>query len=239
MHIHCELVILILALTLNDQVHTGKIIGGHIAGENSRPYMVLVERKMPAKTKHCGGFLLSEDFVMTAAHCVASSFRVYVGLHNYHQKDNAQIIPVEKTFPHEDFDEGTFRNDFMLLKLKSEAKLGGKVATIPLAELGDNPSKSCIVSGWGRNDTDSRMSPVLKEVSVTLTDKAPCDNDYFYCSDGKNGPAEGDSGGPLVCDEKAYGVVSHYEGHGNIPDTRFYAKIPKVRKWIDSVMKSN
>eukprot|EP00064_Thunnus_orientalis_P018088 superscaffoldBa00004051_g18179 len=72
MNIQCKLVILILALTLDDQVHTGKIIGGHEAVPHSRPYMALLEMKTPRdQTKHCGGFLLNEDFVMTAAHCQA------------------------------------------------------------------------------------------------------------------------------------------------------------------------
>ena len=46
---------------------------------HSRPYMVLLERYMQdGKTKHCGGFLLNEDFEMTAAHCMAwSVFTLY------------------------------------------------------------------------------------------------------------------------------------------------------------------
>uniref|UniRef100_A0A3B4WN50 Peptidase S1 domain-containing protein n=1 Tax=Seriola lalandi dorsalis TaxID=1841481 RepID=A0A3B4WN50_SERLL len=53
-------------------VYTGEIIGGHEAVPHSRPYMVLLVQHMEDnKTKHCGGFLLNEDFVMTAAHCQA------------------------------------------------------------------------------------------------------------------------------------------------------------------------
>ncbi|KAK7889255.1 hypothetical protein WMY93_024815 [Mugilogobius chulae] len=58
--------LLLIALTAQDAVHTGKIFGGKVA--HNKPYMVLVERKMlSGKTKYCGGFLLREDFVMTAA----------------------------------------------------------------------------------------------------------------------------------------------------------------------------
>lgn len=44
-----------------------KIINGETAPENSMQYMVSVQN---IYGKHiCGGFLISEDFVMTAAHC--------------------------------------------------------------------------------------------------------------------------------------------------------------------------
>uniref|UniRef100_A0A3Q0T320 Peptidase S1 domain-containing protein n=1 Tax=Amphilophus citrinellus TaxID=61819 RepID=A0A3Q0T320_AMPCI len=53
-------------------VHSGKIVGGHEAVPHSRPYMVLLKRHMSnGQIKYCGGFLLNEDFVMTAAHCQA------------------------------------------------------------------------------------------------------------------------------------------------------------------------
>uniref|UniRef100_A0A4W6C327 Peptidase S1 domain-containing protein n=1 Tax=Lates calcarifer TaxID=8187 RepID=A0A4W6C327_LATCA len=55
-------------------VHTGQIYGGHEAKAHSRPYMVLLERHTEdGGKKHCGGFLLNKDFVMTAAHCQGDS----------------------------------------------------------------------------------------------------------------------------------------------------------------------
>lgn len=49
------------------------VIGGQEAVAHSRPYMVYLERKMEnnSKTKLCDGFLLNEEFVLTAAHCKA------------------------------------------------------------------------------------------------------------------------------------------------------------------------
>uniref|UniRef100_A0A4W6C4Y5 Peptidase S1 domain-containing protein n=1 Tax=Lates calcarifer TaxID=8187 RepID=A0A4W6C4Y5_LATCA len=51
-----------------------QIYGGHEAVAHSRPYMVLLERHMQnGETYYCDGFLLTEDFVMTAAHCQGDS----------------------------------------------------------------------------------------------------------------------------------------------------------------------
>uniref|UniRef100_A0A669DS78 trypsin n=1 Tax=Oreochromis niloticus TaxID=8128 RepID=A0A669DS78_ORENI len=239
MSVHCILALLILVLTLDDQVYSGKITGGHEAVPHSRPYMVLLERNMSdGKKKYCGGFLLNEDFVMTAAHCQAKSYIVVLGLHSVHSSKETQRISVEEAFPHEQFNPISFVNDVMLLKLTTKAKFNENVKPIPLASR-DNGTlpKSCILSGWGRTDKNNNyMSPTLMEISVTLIDDKKCAIENFYCSQGDTGPAEGDSGGPLVCEDgKAFGVVSSaVTPHSGGPDIYRYSKIPDSRNWIFS-----
>ncbi|XP_042272655.1 granzyme E-like [Thunnus maccoyii] len=241
MNIQYKLVILMLALTLDDQVET--IIGGHEAVPHSRPYMVLLEGKMPrGKTKHCGGFLLNEDFVMTAAHCQAKSYTVLLGVHIYGEKTNGiQEIPADQAFPHEDYNPTDLTNDIMLLKLSSKAHFSKTVKPIGLAGQGDGSlPKSCIVSGWGTtNSNTGYMSRRLMEANVTLSDEKQCVTENSYCSQGDVGLGVGDGGGPLVCEDgKVYGVASSiFSPHGGGPKIYHYAKIPHYRHWIDSVMK--
>ncbi|XP_039859337.1 granzyme G-like [Simochromis diagramma] len=231
------LALLVLVLTLEEQVYLGKITGGHEAVPHSRPYMVLLERNMSdGQKKYCGGFLLNEDFVMTAAHCHAKSYIVVVGLHNVRSSKETQRISVEETFPHEQFNPISFVNDVMLLKLSTKANFNKNVKPIPLASR-DNGTlpKSCILSGWGRTDKNGTyMSPTLMETSVTLIDNKECTMENFYCSQGDTGPAEGDSGGPLVCEDgKAFGVVSSaVRPHSGGSDIYRYSKIPDSRNWI-------
>ena len=53
-------------------VQTGEIFGGRKAAAHSRPYMVLLElRPWKGDTTFCDGFLISDEFVVTAAHCKA------------------------------------------------------------------------------------------------------------------------------------------------------------------------
>ncbi|XP_029286006.1 granzyme B-like [Cottoperca gobio] len=241
MSIHCELLILVLALTLHGQVHTGKIIGGHEADAHSRPYMVLLEGHMESgKIKRCGGFLLSEDFVMTAAHCQASSYTVKLGVHKNSKDEIIQNIKVEHSFPGKDYDETNHINDIMLLKLSSKAKLNNNVGIIALASQSDGSlPTSCQVSGWGIADrTTTYMSPVLREANVTLIDDQRCVAYNIYCSKGETGPWKGDSGGPLICEDgKAYGVVSfNFTPAPEGPTIHSYTKIPEYRSWIDLIM---
>lgn len=50
-------------------VYTGEIIGGREVVPHSKPYMVLLELR--GSGSYCDGFLVNEDFVLTAAHCHA------------------------------------------------------------------------------------------------------------------------------------------------------------------------
>uniref|UniRef100_A0A3Q3QNN8 trypsin n=1 Tax=Monopterus albus TaxID=43700 RepID=A0A3Q3QNN8_MONAL len=237
MFIHCKLAILILVLSLDSQVHTGKIIGGHEAVPHSRPYMVLVKQHTTdGKPKYCGGFLLNEDFVMSAAHCQAKHIFVYIGAHRS-PIENIQPIPVDQTFPHKAFNATSYKNDIMLLKLSSKAHFNKNVRPIALGDHSGLP-KACIVSGWGRDNTSEFMSVVLKEVNVTLIDDIRCSMENNYCSKGETGPAEGDSGGPLVCEDgKAYGVFAGFFKTKSDLKTYVYTKIPDIKEWIESTMK--
>ncbi|XP_068447584.1 chymase-like [Clinocottus analis] len=236
MLLHRELLILTLGLTLAGKfVDAAKIIGGRPAAPHSRPYMALVVRHMEDNTvKRCGGFLLREDIVMTAAHCQARFYTVLLGLHKYQPRAQIQRLSVKRSFPHEDF---SFKliNDIMLLQLSSNANLTRNVKPIALADKSDvSLPKSCLVSGWGRTDDTLFMSRVLMEVNVTLTDSQQCAEHKLYCSEGTTGPSTGDSGGPLVCEGKAYGVISA-TGQPKLPQY-YFTKIPAYRRWIDSIL---
>uniref|UniRef100_A0A4W6C653 trypsin n=1 Tax=Lates calcarifer TaxID=8187 RepID=A0A4W6C653_LATCA len=225
-------------------VHTGQIYGGHEAKPHSRPYMVLLERHMQnGQTYYCGGFLLNKDFVMTAAHCQAKSiqtnmsYTALLGVHNAHNCAGVQRIPVKAAFPHKDYNETEYTNDIMLLKLSSKAHFNNNVSRIALADQSNGSlPKSCSVSGWGRNDRNSKHMPLtLMEVNVTLIDNELCREKKVYCSEGEAGPGEGDSGGPLVCEDgKAYGVVG--TSFQSNPEIYSYTKIPEnlifMLKWF-------
>ncbi|XP_069006263.1 granzyme G-like [Embiotoca jacksoni] len=240
MFLHCKLATLMLILTLDCRVHTGEIIGGHEAEAHSRPHMVLLERHMDGGHKtYCGGFLLNEEFVMTAAHCHAKSYQVILGLHNFNTKKDIQRVSVGRTFPHKGYNRSDFKDDIMLLQLSAKANINNNVKPIALADQGDDSlPKPCSVAGWGQTELNKYLSHKLMEVSVALIDNKMCTERNMYCSEGKTGPGNGDSGGPLVCgDEKAYGVVAVNIIKERQPTLYVYTKIPNNRDWIDCIMK--
>uniref|UniRef100_A0A8C6PXT7 trypsin n=1 Tax=Nothobranchius furzeri TaxID=105023 RepID=A0A8C6PXT7_NOTFU len=227
--------------------HAGRIVGGCEAVPHSRPYMVFLEKIMEGgEKKYCGGFLLSEDFMMTAAHCQAESYTAWVGVHDTSTRDSdksVQKIFVEKAFPHQNYSDSSHVNDIMILKFSSKVKINHVVETISLADqdAGSLPS-SCSVSGWGVTSWNNQyITNILKEVNVTVIndDVNNCSKMKFYCSKDKTGPGQGDSGGPLVCDGKAYGVVSTLSGqHSDGSRLARYTMIPDYIVWINSIIKN-
>uniref|UniRef100_A0A3B3UHE2 Granzyme E-like n=1 Tax=Poecilia latipinna TaxID=48699 RepID=A0A3B3UHE2_9TELE len=208
---------------------TEKIIGGHVAEPHSRPYMAFIRKNLVNnEPSFCDGFLLNEDFVMTAAHCQAKFLHILL----HHRT-------VEKAFPHENYKKNEFNDDIMLLKLSSRAVVNNLVKPIALANYDDlTLPTSCIVSGWGQTQANGGISDKLMEMNVTLNENSICTKNKLYCSNGTARPGRGDSGGPLVCGQgTAYGVVSFMSQYSADLSMVAYTKIPCYSDWITSTMK--
>ncbi|XP_077905170.1 granzyme B [Ictidomys tridecemlineatus] len=112
---------------------SGEIIGGHESKPHSRPYMAYLQFVAQGVQKKCGGFLIREDFVLTAAHCLGRPMNVTLGAHNIEKQEKTQqVIPVKRTIPHPDYDAHYFYNDIMLLELEKRASLNPAVQPIKL-----------------------------------------------------------------------------------------------------------
>ncbi|XP_060257944.1 mast cell protease 3-like [Ovis aries] len=81
---------LLLVALLSPTGEAGEIIGGHGAKPHSRPYMAFLQFKISGKSYICGGFLVREDFVLTAAHCLGSSISVTLGAQSIKKQERVQ-----------------------------------------------------------------------------------------------------------------------------------------------------
>ena len=80
----------------------------------------------------CGGALITDQHVITAAHCVKDKddlYSVRVGEHDVNSElDGAkpqEILIATKT-PHENFNSVSFQNDIAILKLRQKVKFTRK-----------------------------------------------------------------------------------------------------------------
>ncbi|CAM5096186.1 unnamed protein product [Natator depressus] len=112
------LLLLPMAFLLPHGAQAGEIIGGWEAQPHSRPYMACLEIQHRDKRFHCGGFLVSENFVLTAAHCNGDEITVSLRAHNIKQvlDIKRQKIPVCGKIPHSKYNKTTLNNDIMLLQ---------------------------------------------------------------------------------------------------------------------------
>ncbi|XP_043103977.1 granzyme B-like [Puntigrus tetrazona] len=243
----------LLVTSLADGMESG-IIGGKEAKPHSRPYMASIQ----CRNHHtCGGMLIREDFVLTAAHCLNYNvndqvhLEVVLGAHNLTKVEKSQQrIPVMKLIQHPRFkknNEHDYSYDIMLLKLKKKAKLNKYVKVMPLPKKsGKTPANvKCSIAGWGsKTASGKRASDVLREVGLKLQFSFECKNkwqQYFdsermicSASDGKHAFCWGDSGSPLICNTKAQGIAS-YTIDSSCTSTKYpqsYVKISYFLPWI-------
>ncbi|XP_025049668.1 granzyme E-like [Alligator sinensis] len=177
--------------------------------------MALLKIRSENYNGECGGFLVSKNFVITAAHCgKGRNITVYLGAHNLNKKEKSQQwIRVQKMFPHKKYNKMTLENDILLLQLQHKARLTKAVKPIRLPKPRCRVKKGtiCNVAGWGDTSVKSHFPPAtLQQVDLRVNDTAcqkrfareydPC---TMMCADDPQGlktPFKGDSGGPLVCD---------------------------------------
>nr|XP_042702142.1 cathepsin G-like [Chrysemys picta bellii] len=237
------LILLPAAFLLPPGAGAGEIIGGQEAQPHSRPYMAYLNIQRGDKRSRCGGFLVSENFVLTAAHCNGDKITVSLGAHNIKQREQSkQKILVHRRIPHPKYNRETFNNDIMLLQLSHSAVLNNWVQLIPLPNANSRvrPGSMCSVAGWGLTGRNSRTD-TLREVDLGVMRDNMCElysgyNPSVMLCVGKPGmhklPYRGDSGGPLVCEGVAQGIASYVDGNFYHPSvfTRLSTFIPWIQK---------
>ncbi|KAM9121575.1 granzyme H-like [Pangshura tecta] len=218
------------------------------------PDEIVEEQKAQPHSRPCtaclgirwAGFPVSENFVLTAAHCKGDKITVCLGAHNVKQQEQSQQkISVRRQIPHPQFSRATRNNDLTLLQLEERAKLKRWVGTIALPHASERvkPGAVCSIAGWGSTSTESASIPArLQEVDMVVMPDATRPkkpngpyHDYkastMICvGDPKTGKDswEGDSGGPLVCGKTAQGVVSW----GPPTPPRVYTRVSTFIPWI-------
>ncbi|XP_029905550.1 mast cell protease 1A-like [Myripristis murdjan] len=224
-----------------------EIIHGKKAKKKTLLYMASVQ----SKGKHkCGGFLINEEFVVTAAHCDMKNMTVVLGTHDLRRVDDKTMRYRVQKCKHPSYNDDTLENDIMLLKLSRKAELSKTMATIPI------PSKStyikaktkCRVAGRGISKPGSRETvDELRVVDVSTIDLKVCEKEWriipanVICAGGyktKKGFCQGDSGGPLVCKGEAVGIVSFNEKNNctypSLPNV--YTEISKFLPWVNDIL---
>ncbi|XP_062946083.1 granzyme H isoform X3 [Cynocephalus volans] len=240
--------LLLLASLLSSGARTEEIIGGHEAKPHSRPYMVFLQLLHNGNKRRCGGVLVREDFVLTAAHCQGSSINVTLGAHNIkEQEETQQVIAVRRAIPHPAYNPQNFSSDIMLLRLEKKAKRTAAVRPLrlPGGKARVKPGEVCSVAGWGRTARMGKFSDTLQEVELTVQADEKCEilfPSYYrkateICvGDTKETKTsfKGDSGGPLVCNNVAQGIVSYGRNNGTPPGV--FIKVSHFLPWIKRTM---
>ena len=230
-----------------------RIVGGQAVSHEQYPWQIAMTY---GGEQFCGGSLIGDRWVLTAAHCVtdfrAEEIRVRGG--STLATSGGAEVEVSAVFPHENYDGERYKNDIALLRL-AEPLRGGGVSAIAFPTNDSaltRPGTCSVVSGWGlvdarpaqrsRLNSRPRSSESLRAVDVPIVTTQECQQAYGedvdgtqicagYFEGGKDS-CNGDSGGPLVVkgrlgdSAELVGVVSY--GNGCAADGGFYGVYTRV-----------
>lgn len=232
------------------------------------PHMALLGKMILKSIEwFCGGTLISNRFVMTAAHCIRKVEFVRLGDLAIDQDEDdsmpKQILVSEKIL-HPDYKMNSKYNDIALLKLKTEVLLNPYIRPACLPTSNNQDVKHFIATGYGKTGHLLKASQILLKVSLELFDHNECNQTYssYIGRNFQNGIVDsqmcvgsktdqkdtcpGDSGGPLqiyhksqYCMFTVLGITSFGMICGVKNSPGVYTKVYPYVKWIEDVVWNN
>jgi len=240
----------------------GFIVGGTEARPHSLPWQIrLGAQDDKYMWTMCGGSIVSDRWVITAAHCIdldnmGNKHFIYVGAHNMRSKDGYfKQIGVKRIIVHPNWnpDRVSDGNDIALLELDETISFNKAVQPIclPLAGSSYSSGMKFVVSGWGTLSEGGRSADKLMQLVVPHITQSPCKSVLHmrsmpgqlcagYLEGGKDS-CQGDSGGPLAGKVGGrwtlVGVVSYGFGCARKGAPGVYTDVSQYRSFIDKYVR--
>jgi hypothetical protein len=210
----------------------------------------------------CGGTLIGDGVVVTAAHCLKDlrkPLSVVVGHLRADGGTNAGRLMVEATVPHPAYRSSGEGHDIALLFLpKSEvAARSDSASPLPMNEdasfPGTSPTPFVTAMGWGNQTSYGHLSTgLLQEVRLPIVPLTICRSagdryrripEASICAgdmdQGGIDACQGDSGGPLISDDQSgqpilLGIASWGEGCAQPGKPGVYTRVAFYTEWLKS-----
>lgn len=172
---------------------TPLIIGGKKTKNGEFPHMAGIGFKSLKGDVDfkCGGSLISDEYVLTAAHCLRSGGTapsiIRLGDQNiYSTKDGLKEvdIPIAKIIKHENYSAKTKYNDIALLKLSKKVEFTKYIRPACLWQTSDTNNSKIIATGWGLTEAFGEGSDELLKVGLDIINNDDC-NHYLDDLDNK------------------------------------------------------
>ncbi|XP_043661720.1 serine protease grass-like [Drosophila teissieri] len=199
-----------------------RITGGRKSSLMSQPWMAFLHISSDIEMCRCGGALISELFVLTAAHCYkmcprSREIKVWLGeldisstsdctTYNYQRvcAPPVEEFTIEKWILHEEFNLFYPGYDIALIRLNKKVVFKDHIRPICLPLTDEllaftlQLGKPYMAVGWGKTESSSFANSTM-EVYIS-TEKCTGGRDTsFLCANGDYvDTCTGDSGGPLI-----------------------------------------
>ncbi|XP_018565725.1 brachyurin-like [Anoplophora glabripennis] len=229
----------------------GRIIGGQEATPHAYPYQVGLYCHRVDVTNFCGGSLVSQNFVLTAAHCAEKtvSIELIFGAHNIEEVEETQVRQTSSQFViHSGWDESELIHDIAVVRLPTPIVETDYIKIIRISPNTETyAGEQGLIAGWGTTRTGQQgVTPLLRYVVSDILTNDACKSIQPYdlviqpthlCLSGlsgtvKVGTCNGDSGGPLVVNGAQVGVVSFGYSDCEVGNPSVFTRLSEYRDWI-------
>lgn len=238
-----------------------RIINGQEAQRDRYPWMVsLLIGQGGGSYSSCGGSIITDRHILTAAHCVAGNPRpddviAMVGAHTNEERQRAgkgqMKLKVRSIKSHENYDhDGSKMDDDIAIMTIDPVVFDYEFNPICLPNFSEHPQ--LFIPGWGRQNFGRSLgqAKVLHDVQLDEVDNSTCTQKYWgssfkpekeICAGLVKSTCQGDSGGPLSFldqDGTSYqvGITSFGTpkcGVGDAPKPAVYERVTAHLKWIE------
>jgi hypothetical protein len=229
------------------------IIGGTITADGEYPFMVAVGQLFNGQTfQYCGGVLVSDRHVVTAAHCSEgqdpADAGVLVGTRDIFA--GGESLAVASIAIHPRFEDTPSGSDIAVWTLAERIDLAASgLATVEMLDAATEalaaPAILASTLGWGTGNAGSELEvvhlPIVDETTCAAVYPEATNFETQICAGVAAGGVDscyGDSGGPLLVRDPARGVWMHAGitswGDGcALPDTPgVYARVSALSGWV-------
>lgn len=136
----------------NEDGFESRIVGGKQAKKGQFPYQVSLRKRL-TKQHYCGASIISNRYMLTAAHCTHGVFLkppfIVAVVGTVLRHFDGVTIKLQKVNAHEGFNRQTLVNDIALIRTASEIRFTQNIQPIALPQRYTGANSSLVLSGWG------------------------------------------------------------------------------------------